>query len=139
MGVASYTVNLCFSTWVSKSAFWDTEKGGREGGGVTLNKRLPGSVWKADLEVTARWDFPFMGGGVLVNYSKSASLRWHLALLLPSYVLWANYFISFFVCKMGTVVSCMIVFRIKCDLHVNCLEHYRCSINGCNDTKILIR
>lgn len=30
----------------------------------------------------------------------------------------------------------MIVSRIKCDLHINCLEHCRRLINGCDDSKI---
>ena len=37
---------------------------------------------------------------------------------------------------MGIMVSYMMISRIKCNMHVNCLEHYRCLVNG--NTKIVI-
>lgn len=137
LGGVSYTVNLYFSTWVSKSLLWDLEKKKRSGI-TTPNKRLSGpQCEKSDLKVVARWDFPFVGERVVINLlHKTASLQWNLALLLTSCGILSKLFISFFICKMGTVVPCMIVSRIKCDLHINCLEHCRRLINGCDDSKI---
>lgn len=98
--------------------------------------RLLGSQYeKSDLEVVARGDFPYVGGEVVINLlCKSASLQGNLALLLTSCGTLSKLF-YLFICKMGTVISCMIVSRIKCDLRVNCLEHCKCLINGCDDVR----